>query len=217
MRGDRAGPPFWRWALFVASIAHAMAVAGDGLDLRQWIAAGELPPEQRERLYRREARLRAMSPQQRSALQQRLRQWRALSPAERRRRREAWQALQALPAGERLRVQAAEQAFMALPAPEQVQLRRRFAQQEAGAQRGWWLGPTLGRYWPRLQPLLMQVPEAQRAPLLEVLRAMPAAQLDQLSILAARTPPLRRDRLRRELIATPAARRSVWLRRRLAD
>jgi hypothetical protein len=57
----------------------------------------------------------------------------------------------------------------------------------------------------------MQVPGAQREPLLEALRALGPQQRADLGVLAQRTPPQDRDRLRRELLDTPPARRGAWL------
>src|SRR5690606_23319234 len=65
------------------------------------------------------------------------------------------------------------------------------------------------------QPLLMQVPAAQREPLLAVLHELSALQLDDLATLAQRTPPQERDALRRELLSTAATSRTAWLRQRL--
>lgn len=172
---------------------------------------GELPEALRERLRQRAATLAAMSPAQRQQFQRRVADWQALEPEARRRQRERWQAWQALPDGERTRLQAAALAFAALPVQEQLDLRARFAQLDDSARRGWLLGPRLGADWVSLQPLLMQVPEAQREPMLEALRALGPQQRADLGVLAQRTPPQDRDRLRREFLATPAARRGAWL------
>ena len=72
----------------------------------------------------------------------------------------------------------------------------------------------LGAEWPGLEPLLMQVPQQERRPLLDVLQSMPRAQLQQLATLAQRTPPQERAALRAELVAMPAAGRAEWLRKR---
>lgn len=73
----------------------------------------------------------------------------------------------------------------------------------------------LGSDYMRLQPLLAQVPAAQRAPLLALLRTLSAAERNALAMLAQRTAPQQRDALRRGLLATPAADRAAWLQRRL--
>lgn len=172
---------------------------------------GRLPAAQRERLQRRAATLAAMSPTQRQQFERRIADWQALAPEERRKLRERWQAWQALPDEERIRLQAAALAFSALPVQEQLDHRARFAQLDESQRRGWLLGPVLGADWGSLQPLLMQVPEAQREALLETLRALGPQQRADLGVLAQRTPPQDRDRLRRELLDTPAARRGAWL------
>jgi len=172
---------------------------------------GDLPAEQRERLQRRAATLAAMSPTQRQQFERRIADWQTLTPDERRELRERWQAWEALPDGERTHLQAVALAFAALPVQEQLDLRARFAQLDDSARRGWLLGPVLGADWETLQPLLMQVPGVQREPLLEALRALGPQQRADLGVLAQRTPPQDRDRLRRELLDTPPARRGAWL------
>ena len=91
----------------------------------------------------------------------------------------------------------------------------RFAQLPAGDRRGWLLGPRLGLAWPRLQPLLMQVPADEREPLLAALHTLSPLQLDDLATLAQRTPPQERDALRRGLLATAQPDRTAWLQERL--
>lgn len=181
--------------------------------LRERVAA--LPVAERDALYRRAATLRAMSPAQRAAFERRIAQWHALTPDQRRERRERWQAWQALPPGERARVLRSRDAFAALPVQEQLALRARYAQLDDTERRGWLLGPALGSEWARLQPLLQQVPPAQRAPLLSALRAMTPQQRTDLGVLAQRTPPQARDALRRALLAQSPANRGAWLVRQL--
>ena len=173
--------------------------------------AASLPAAQRSRLYRRAEAFAAMDAASREQLRRRLAEWQALPEAQRRERRERWQAWQALPAAERARLQAAASAFAALPVQEQLDLRARFAQLDESHRRGWLLGPALGADWERLQPLLMHVPADQRAPLLAALRGMTAQQRADLGVLAQRTPPQQRERLRRELLAQPPAARGRWL------
>ena len=60
------------------------------------------------------------------------------------------------------------------------------------------------------------MPVAQRDALLGVLRSLDAGQLEQLAVLAQRTPPQERDALRDALLAESAATRSTWLKRQLA-
>lgn len=194
--------------LGIACLAHALPP-----ELQQ--RAATLPSRERDVLSLREATLRDMAPAQRDALRQRLAAWRTLPEAERRARRERWQAWQALPAGERAQVRAAALAFAALPVERQLAMRTAFAARDESERRGWLLGPALGGAYPRLQPLLAQVPGAQREPLLAVLRALAPQQLIDLGVLAQRTPPQQRDELRRALISTSEANRAAWLQLRL--
>lgn len=201
------------WWFFATAALLAMlgAVAAQSLPdgLRKHAAA--LPAAQRERLRQRAAMLAAMSPAQRSAFERRIADWQALSPGDRHQRRERWQAWQALPEAERARLHAAARDYAALPVQEQLDLRARFAQLDGSERHGWLLGPVLGADWASLAPLLMHVPQAQRMALLEALRGLGAQQRADLGVLAQRTPPQDRERLRRELLATPAARRGAWL------
>jgi hypothetical protein len=64
--------------------------------------------------------------------------------------------------------------------------------------------------------LLLQVPPAQREPLLAVLRLMTPAERIDLGTLAHRTAPAGRDALRRALLSTSAANRAAWLQSELA-
>ena len=189
-------------------------------------AAAALPPELSRQLARmpevlqqqvreREARLTAMTPDAQAALQARRARWDALPPAERARLREHWAAWVALPASQQQALRDAATAYAALPPDRQRELRSAFAELSADAQRGWLLGPAVGAWWPQLQPLLMQVPARERAGLLATLQAMPASQLEDLAVLAQRTPPQERNVLRHELMQTTADNRAAWLALRL--
>jgi hypothetical protein len=146
---------------------------------------------------------------------ERITTWQALPPVERAFLRERWDAWQHLPAAQQAEVRNAAATFSALAPEGQQELRMAFSALPDEERRGWLLGPRLGLAWPRLQPLLMQVPAAQREPLLAVLHELSALQLDDLATLAQRTPPQERDALRRELLSTAAANRTAWLRERL--
>lgn len=174
-----------------------------------------LPQAQRADLLARERLLQSLDASQRAALQRRIQAWHALAAAERRTLHEAWQAWQALSPAERAAVQVAAAHRARLPRDEQLALRAQFQALDASERHGWLLGPDLGRDWPRLQPLLAQVPPEQRAPLLQALRQMDRSQRAELGVLAQRVPPQERDALRRELITTPAAQRAQWLRMRV--
>jgi len=101
--------------------------------------------------------------------------------------------------------------FAALPVERQQALRAQFAQLDATAQHGWLLGPAVGADFGALQPLLLQVPPPQRAPLLAVLHSMTPAERADLGMLARRSAPAQRDALRRALLSTSAANRAAWL------
>ena len=170
-----------------------------------------LQPDQRAELQRHATRWNNWSADERRAFAARAHAWDALPPAERGRRRERSQAWQRLPADEQDRVRAAARQFARL-APERRQaLRAQFDALDRSERRGWLLGPGLGADYPALQPLLAQVPEAEHADLLRVLRAMDPRQRRDLAVLVQRTPPQERDALRRELLSTATANRDGWL------
>jgi len=207
-RAERAGLAVLL-ALLLATTARALPP-----ELRERLP--QLPAAMQHTLLARDAQWQAMTPAQQRALQQRLAAWHALPPSQRRERREVWQAWRALPAADRLQVRAAAIAFAARPLPEQQALRAEFAQLDASERRGWRLGPALGSAFVALQPLLLQVPEAERLPLLDALRALTPAQRSDLGVLAQRTPPLQRDALRRALLSTAQVNRDGWLQSELA-
>ena len=102
-----------------------------------------------------------------------------------------------------------------LDAGTSAALRAQFDALDASARHGWRLGPSLGLDYPRLQPLLAQVPADEHEALLRTLRAMDPAQRDKLAVLVQRTPPQARAALRRELVSTSDANRAAWLLLRL--
>ncbi|WP_133000298.1 DUF3106 domain-containing protein [Luteimonas arsenica] len=170
-------------------------------------AAAAQPPAQR---------LAALDPVARRQLAQRRDAWDALPHAERGERRERWQAWRELPAGERAALRASALRFAALAPDEQAALRARFDALDASLRHGWLLGPDLGADYPRLHPLVAQVPPDARAALIEALRGLDAQAREDLAVLAARTPPQARAGLRVELLATPPAQRGRWLRTRVS-
>lgn len=208
-RADRGGHFGALLALLLATSARALPP-----DLRDRLS--QLPASVQQTLLAHDAQWRAMTPAQQQALRQRLAAWHALPPAQRRERREDWQAWQALPAAERLQVHAAAIAFAADPLPGQQALRAEFAQLDASERRGWRLGPALGSGFAMLQPLLLQVPEGERLPLLAALRTLTPTQRSDLGVLAQRTPPEQRDALRRALLSTADGNRASWLQSELA-
>jgi phosphoglycolate phosphatase-like HAD superfamily hydrolase len=174
-----------------------------------------LPPAQREEILMRDASWRALTPAQQQALQQRMARWHALPAAVQAERREQWQAWRGLPREQRARLDSAATAFAALSESERRLLHERYAALDRSEQRGWRLGPALGADYMHLQPLLAQVPAAQREPLLALLRTMTPAERNDLAVLAQRVPPQQRDALRRGLLATNAGNRTAWLQLRL--
>ena len=157
------------------------------------------------------------TPAQRAAFAQRAAQWDKLAPdvrAQRRVRYAAWRGLDAVSAEA---VENAVQAFARLPREEQDRLRAEFDALDPVTQRGWLLGPAIGADYPKLHPLLAQLPETQHAPMLRTLRRMSAAERADLDVLAQRVPPQERDALVRDLLSTSDANRPAWLRARLAQ
>lgn len=188
-------------AVLAAADAAAVAAAARA------DAAAAQPPAQR---------LAALDPVARRQLAQRRDAWDALPHAERGERRERWQAWRELPAGERAALRASALRFAALAPDEQAALRARFDALDASLRHGWLLGPDLGADYPRLHPLVAQVPPDARAALLEALRGLDAQAREDLAVLASRTPPQARAELRVELLASPPAQRGRWLRTRVS-
>ncbi|GAB2503823.1 DUF3106 domain-containing protein [Lysobacter humi (ex Lee et al. 2017)] len=196
--------------LLVTTGLLAMPVPGD---FRRVLPL--LQPELRDKLARQAQLWRQWGTTQRRDFATRMDAWDARPPAEKQRRRAAWAAYMRLPAFERAQVDAAAMRYARLDPGARQLLRERFAQLEPVTQAGWWLGPSLGHDYARLQPLLAQVPVAEHAGLLRVLRAMTPIQRADLAVLVWRTPPHERDRLRRELVSTADAARDGWLQARL--
>ena len=174
-----------------------------------------LPPAERTRLEQRVATVRGWSESERAAHAARVAAWEALPAATRAARRERYAAWRALPLEERARLAHARATFVALEPAQREALRAQFDTLDGALRRGWRLGPALGADYPRLQPLLAQVPEPEHAPLLRTLRAMTPLQRADLAMLVQRTPPHERASLRRELVSTAAAQRDAWLYERL--
>ena len=146
-----------------------------------------------------------------TALAQRQQRWDALPAKARGAQRGAWQAWHALPASERLRLRGIAARWQMLAGEERIALRTRFEALPADARHGWWLGPGMGRHWPRVAPLFAFAPEGQRDALLALLRAADNEDIDALERLAQITPPEERDALRLDLLRVPAAERRAWM------
>ena len=156
-------------------------------------------------------------PAQREELRTALLAWDRQSAPERARRRTPFLAWQRLGASEQAQAAAAEAAYAALAPAMQQQLRAQFAALPPDNQALWWLGPRLGRELAPFASLFAYLPESERPGLLLVLRELePGARAD-LALLAPRLGEARRQSLRRELIAAPAAQRSELIRARLAE
>lgn len=136
-----------------------------------------------------------------------------LDAPQQRQRRADYAAWRALPESERERIRQAAARFNALPADQQQRLRQQFQAQDQAFREGWRLGPQLGLEFPKLHGLFGFVPPEQREAALAVLRQLSQAQLAQLTLVAQRTPPQERDKVRGAFLAVPAAERDTWLKR----
>ena len=141
----------------------------------------------------------------------RMRGWDALPPKQRALQRAAWAAWRALQPAERVRLRAIAARWQRVGSEDQDALRMRFRALPADARQGWWLGPKMGRDWPRVAPLFAFAAESQRDPLLALLRAADAEDIDALERLAQITPPEERNALRLDLLRVPAAERRAWM------
>lgn len=149
------------------------------------------------------------------SLPRRMQRWDALPARVRGERRGAWQAWRLLEPGERMQLRGIGLRVRQLSREERQALRERFATQSADARTGWWLGPRMGRDWPRVAALFGYVEEAERERLLRFLREATPADIDACARLAQSIPPEERAGLRAELLAQPTAQRGAWLQARL--
>ncbi|WP_133478422.1 DUF3106 domain-containing protein [Cognatilysobacter segetis] len=199
-----------------ARLALAAAVLAGGAlaqslpdDLADVLAG--LQPLQRAAILRHARAWEAWTPVQRDAFAARAAEWDRLPPATRAQRRAEWEAWRALPAVEQARLRDAAAAQAALDPASRQALRAQFEALDLSTQQGWRLGPSLGVDYPRLQPLLAQVPAGEEAALLRTLHAMSVEERDRLAVLVQRTPPQARAGLRRALVSTSDANRGGWL------
>ena len=199
------------WVLIaVAGLALADTLPSD---LRA--AAALLQPPQREALQRHADLWATWSPAQRTAFAERAAAWARVPLPERAEARADWATWRALPAAEQSAVRDAAARFATLDAPTQQALRAQFDALDASERHGWRLGPQLGLDYPRLQPLLAQLPDDERDGVLRALRAMTPVERGKLAVLVQRTPPAGRAALRRELVSTSDSNRAAWLDLRL--
>ncbi len=150
-----------------------------------------------------------------AALARRTQRWNALPPRLRGLHRGHWQAWRALQPGERIQLRGIAARLRRLSEEERAGVRERFEAQSSDARAGWWLGPRLGRDWPRVAALFAFVDGAERDPLLRLLREAAPEDIDALERLAQGTAPEDREGLRRELLAQSTEQRSAWLQARL--
>lgn len=175
----------------------------------------QLDPETRRQLISQARHWLSLDGPARTDLRQRLAAWDALSNADRAARRGQAAAWASLSAVERAWVRQSARDFVGRPAAEQAASREEFEALAPEARQPWWLGPALGEWFSPLQPLFAYVPEAQRPPLLAMLRDLsPQARAD-LALLAGRLPAAERERLRRELLESAPDRREALVHERL--
>lgn len=148
-------------------------------------------------------------------LPRRMQRWDALPARVRGEQRGHWQAWRALEPDERLQLRAIGLRVRQLSPEDQRALADRFAMQSSDARAGWWLGPRMGRDWPRVAALFGYVGEAERERLLRFLREATPEDIDACARLAQSIPPEEREAVRAELLAQPSAQRGGWLRARL--
>lgn len=150
-----------------------------------------------------------------AAMATRARHWKALPARIRGIHRGQWRAWGALTANERIQLRAIAQRWRALDPQQRQALHERFRMQSSDARQGWWLGPALGRDWPRVAALFAYVDADQRDALLQSLRQTDHAGWDVLARLAQTTPPEDRARLRTEWLAQAPSQRGAWLQAQL--
>lgn len=175
-----------------------------------------LDPATRRQLIGQASHWLALDGAARESLRQRLAEWDALPAADRAARRGHLAAWADLSADEQAWVRDTAQAFTGSAAADQVAAREAFDALPAQAREPWWLGPALGEWFSPVQPLFAYVPQDQRPPLLDMLRALSPQARDDLALLARRLPAAERERLRRELLEAPAQEREALVRERLA-
>lgn len=202
-------------AFALCALASGVLAQGRSRVLDEFDVLLRLPTAQRTALQNNASQWARWSADEQAAFARRAVEWDAQPAAQRGERRERYLAWAALPAVEQAQVRAAGARFAALPPEQQQALRAQFDALDRSVRRGWLLGPVLGADYPSLQSLLAQVPAEQHAPMLRLLRAMTPRQRSDLAVLAQRTPPQERAKLRSELLSTSATGRDAWLQSRL--
>lgn len=143
--------------------------------------------------------------------------WQTLSSQQRREQLARYQAWRALPDNERARLRRAEAEVAALPEDQRKALRARFDAMSRMQREGWRLGPKIGAHYALLHGLIGFVEPAQRDPLLTLLHQLSDSQLEQLAVIAQRTPPQDRAHLIDQLIGMSDQQRSNWFKARSAS
>ena len=175
----------------------------------------ELDAATRDNLLRQADDWAARQPARRDQLRQRLVAWDALSAPERARQRTPFLAWQRLSETDRRQIRIAADRLAGLPPSEGQALREQFAAAPADTQALWWLGPALGQELAPFSSLFAFMPESDRPALLQVLRELDDDSRANLATLAPRLTEARRQALRRDLLAAPAAGRAQLIRERL--
>ena len=175
----------------------------------------ELDAATRDILLRQADDWSARAPAQRNQLRQRLLAWDALSAPERARQRTPFLAWQRLSDTDRQQVRLVANRLAGLPAVERQSLHDQFVASPADTQALWWLGPALGQELAPFSSLFAFMPESDRPALLQVLRELDDESRANLATLAPRLSEARRQALRRDLLAAPAADRAKLIGDRL--
>lgn len=129
--------------------------------------------------------------------------WLALPALQRSAQRAAYAEWQALDTGEKLALAAAADALAALPEEERQALRAGYAALDPSLRQGWALGPRLGRQLPGLRPLLLHLPAAEEAALVEVLESLDEPARTALAARVATMGAAERAALRGRVLAVP--------------
>lgn len=216
------------FALLLLSLLLQSALAGSDvwseLDaptralLAPWHDGWEhIDAEDRRRLLANANRWQVIPESERTAFLRHNTAWNALPPLQRMQRRERYAAWRALSPEDQARVRAAATRFTALSASEQQSRRLQFTALDTDSQRSWLLGPTNGAWIASVLPLFAYTPDAERAPTLAMLQALPVEAHALLLQLALRLPEQQRETLRRDLLATAASARLRLVQQRLAQ
>jgi hypothetical protein len=152
---------------------------------------------------------RASDLARREALRAAYAEWLALPALQRSAQRAAHAEWQALDAGEKTALVAAAAELAAQPDAQRAALRAAFAALDPALQQDWALGPRLGRQLPGLRPLLLHLPAAEEAALVEALEALDETARAALAERIAAMGAAERAALRGRVLAVPAPERAA--------